>query len=138
MNRATAQTFKSLEHHQICRVEVADDTVELGVPESEGWRLAIAPALDETAQPTLIARWEPGLRASHGCRRALWRAIARHTRRGSLHTEKTRFERSPREQQPLDHSTRRKRFRTFPAQTRGEAPMATFIEGGIVPCRRRR
>ena len=52
MNRATAQTLKCLEHHSVSRVAVVGDTVELGVPESEGWRLVIVAALDEHAKPT--------------------------------------------------------------------------------------
>jgi hypothetical protein len=80
MNRATSETFKSLEHHSIADVAVRDDTVELAIPESEGWRLVISAALDEGAKPILVARWEPGLRRSER-RVALRRLIARHPHR---------------------------------------------------------
>lgn len=73
MNPATAETFKSLAHRRIARVDVIGDVVELAVPESEGWRLVISAALDERAQPTLAAHWEPGLRRPR--RRTLRRLI---------------------------------------------------------------
>jgi hypothetical protein len=83
MNHATRETFKSLEHHSVARVDVIDDVVELATPESEGWRLVISAALDEQATPTLNAHWEPGLRGSHR-RRALKRIVARNMR-GRVH-----------------------------------------------------
>jgi len=80
MSRATAESFKSLEHHSVARVDVLDGVVELGIPESEGWRLVISAALDHRARPMLVARWEPGLRRPHR-RTALRRMIALHPRR---------------------------------------------------------
>jgi hypothetical protein len=78
MDRATSQNLEALRHHSIAHVEVTGETVELGIPESEGWRLVISAAVDEQASPTLRARWEPGLRRPHD--NALRRMIARARR----------------------------------------------------------
>ena len=77
MNQTTEENFKALEHLSVARVDVVGDTVELGIPEGEGWRLVIAAALDEQARPTLVARWEPGLRRHHRGRASLRRPLRR-------------------------------------------------------------
>ena len=80
MNRATTESFKSLEHRSVARVDVIGDVVELAIPESEGWRLVISATLDERARPALVAHWESGLRRPHRGA-ALRRMIARDPRR---------------------------------------------------------
>ena len=65
MDTATRSSFTSLEGHSVAQVEVLADSVELGVPDSEGWRVVISAKLDEQLRPTLVARWDPGLRRLH-------------------------------------------------------------------------
>jgi hypothetical protein len=62
MNRATEKAFEALARRSIAGVDIAGDTVELAIPDSEGWRLIITAAPDECGRPALTARWEPGLR----------------------------------------------------------------------------
>jgi hypothetical protein len=62
MDAVTIKEFKALEHRSIAHVDAVGDAVELGIPESEGWRFVISATLNEQSRPTLHARWEPGLR----------------------------------------------------------------------------
>lgn len=83
MDRTIEQGFKSLAGKSIASVEVrGDDSVELHVPESEGWRLVISATMDMHAKPALLAHWEPGLRRPH-CPAALRRIVAFPPRRAA-------------------------------------------------------
>lgn len=88
MNRANAESFRSLAHRSVARVDVIGDVVELAVPESEGWRLVISAAIDERGQPTLVAQWKPGVRHRH---RHTLKRMAPRDLRGALHNRRERF-----------------------------------------------
>jgi hypothetical protein len=55
MDAVTIKEFKALEHRSIAHVDAVGDAVELGIPESEGWRFVISATLKD-APRTMGAR----------------------------------------------------------------------------------
>jgi hypothetical protein len=62
VHSSTEENLESLIGRTIIRVDVpASNVIELGVPDSEGWRLVLCAVINENGDPILMARWKPGL-----------------------------------------------------------------------------
>jgi hypothetical protein len=62
VDRVAERNLKALVGHVIVRVDTLDDSVELDVGDSEGWRLVVSAGADAFGDPVLAAEWKAGLR----------------------------------------------------------------------------